>query len=57
MDLKGIGALYIRKGIKIENLIHGGGQERSRRAGTENVAGIVGIGKALELATENMEDT
>jgi len=53
---KGIGALYIRKGIKIENLIHGGGQERNRRAGTENVAGIVGIGKALELATQNMEE-
>ncbi len=53
---KGIGALYIRKGIKIDNLIHGGGQERNRRAGTENVAGIVGIGKALELATENMEE-
>jgi cysteine desulfurase len=52
---KGIGALYVRKGIKIDNLIHGGGQERNRRAGTENVAGIVGIGKALELAVENME--
>lgn len=53
---KGIGALYIRKGIKTENLIHGGGQERNRRAGTENVASIVGIGKALELAVENMEE-
>lgn len=52
---KGTGALYIRKGIKIDNLVHGGGQERSRRAGTENVAGIVGLGKAIELATENME--
>ncbi len=53
---KGIGALYIRKGIKIDNLIHGGGQERTRRAGTENVAGIVGLGKAIELAAENLEE-
>lgn len=53
---KGIGALYIRKGVKIDNLVHGGGQERSRRAGTENTASIVGLGKAIELATENLED-
>ncbi|EYE89658.1 cysteine desulfurase [Fervidicella metallireducens AeB] len=53
---KGIGALYIRKGIKIENLIHGGGQERRRRAGTENLPGIVGLGKAIEMATENLEE-
>lgn len=52
---KGMGALYIRKGIKIHNLIHGGAQERARRAGTENVAGIVGMGKAIEIAVQNME--
>ncbi|MDI3540676.1 MAG: cysteine desulfurase [Thermosediminibacterales bacterium] len=52
---KGIGALYIRKGIKIQPYIHGGAQERKRRAGTENVAGIVGLGKAIELAISNME--
>ena len=46
---KGVGALYIRKGVRIENLIHGGGQERRRRAGTENIAGIVGLGKAIEM--------
>ena len=53
---KGIGALYVRKGIRIHNLIHGGGQERNRRAGTENIAGIVGIGKAIELASQNLEE-
>ena len=52
---KGTGVLYIRKGIKIDNLIHGGGQERRRRAGTENIAGIVGLGKAIELATADIE--
>lgn len=52
---KGIGALYIRKGIKIHPYIHGGAQERKRRAGTENVAGIVGLGKAIELAISNLE--
>jgi cysteine desulfurase len=51
---KGVGALYIRKGVRIENLIHGGGQERRRRAGTENLAGIVGLGKAIEMATEDI---
>jgi cysteine desulfurase len=53
---KGIGVLYIKKGIKIDNLIHGGAQERNRRAGTENIASIVGLGKALELATNNLEE-
>ena len=53
---KGIGFLYIRKGIKIRNLIHGGGQERARRAGTENVPGIVGFGKAVEIAVATMND-
>lgn len=52
---KGVGAMYIRKGIRIENLIHGGAQERGRRAGTENVPGIVGLGKAIELATEDIK--
>jgi len=51
---KGVGALYIRKGVRIENLIHGGAQERKRRAGTENLAGIVGMGMAIELATADI---
>lgn len=53
---KGIGFLYIRKGIKIQSFIHGGAQERKRRAGTENIPGIVGYGKAAELAAEQMEE-
>jgi len=53
---KGVGALYIRKGTKIYPLIHGGHQERGRRAGTENVAGIVGFGKAAEIALQEMEE-
>ncbi|MGL5067028.1 MAG: cysteine desulfurase NifS [Sarcina sp.] len=53
---KGVGALYIRKGVRIDNLVHGGSQERARRAGTENIPGIVGLGKAIELATENLQE-
>lgn len=51
---KGVGALYIRKGIRLENLIHGGGQESGRRSGTENVPGIVGMGLAAALAHDEM---
>jgi len=53
---KGVGAMYIRKGVKIENLIHGGAQEKGRRASTENTTGIVGIGKAIELAVSELEE-
>lgn len=53
---KGIGALYIRRGLKIGTLIHGGAQERGRRAGTENVPGIVGLAKAMELAYTDFEE-
>ena len=53
---KGIGVLYIRKGLILPNLIHGGAQERKRRAGTENVPGIVGLGKACEIAKQQMEN-
>lgn len=52
---KGIGVLYIKKGVKIDSFIHGGSQERGRRAGTENITGIVGMGKALEIAILNMD--
>ena len=52
---KGIGIMYIRKGVKILSFIHGGAQERRRRAGTHNVPGIVGMGKAVEIAAERME--
>jgi len=53
---KGIGFTYIRTGIKIRSFIHGGAQERKRRAGTENVPGIVGFGRAVEIALETMEE-
>ena len=54
---KGVGFLYIRKGLKLRSFIHGGAQERKRRAGTENVPGIVGLGKCVELAMASMEET
>lgn len=53
---KGVGALYIRKGIRISNLIYGGAQERGLRAGTENLPGIVGLGKAIELAVAELQE-
>lgn len=53
---KGCGALYVRQGIKLMSFITGGAQERMRRAGTENVPGIVGLGKAIELATANIKE-
>ena len=53
---KGIGFLYIRKGVKIRSFVHGGAQERKRRAGTDNVPGIVGYGKAAEIAAKTMKE-
>lgn len=53
---KGVGALYIKKGVKIDPFIHGGAQERRKRAGTENVPGIVGFGKAAEIASNSLEE-
>lgn len=52
---KGVGVLYVRKGTKMKPMIHGGGQERNRRAGTENVTGLVGLGKACEIAMRDMD--
>jgi cysteine desulfurase len=53
---KGVGALYIKKGVRVEPIIHGGGHEKGIRPGTENVAGIVGLGKACEIAENNLEE-
>ncbi|NLG11799.1 MAG: cysteine desulfurase NifS [Elusimicrobia bacterium] len=53
---KGVGALYVRKGVTLPPFLHGGGQERRKRAGTENVAGIVGLGKAAEIAVSEMAE-
>ncbi|HWR45341.1 cysteine desulfurase NifS [Sporomusa sp.] len=52
---KGVGALYIRRGVKVEEIQHGGGHERNMRAGTENVPGIVGLGKAAEVAMRDLD--
>lgn len=53
---KGVGMLYIRNGVRIDNLIHGGGQERGKRAATENLAGIAGLAKALEIAVSELDE-
>ena len=54
---KGVGALYVRKGVKLDSILHGGAQERGRRPGTENLPGIVGLGAALERAVREMPET
>lgn len=53
---KGVGLLYIRQGTRLDNLVHGGAQERGRRAGTENLAGIVGMAQAMEIAAANQQE-
>ena len=53
---KGVGALYMRRGVRLEPIIHGGGHEQGIRSGTENVAGIVGLGKACEIAKQNLNE-
>ena len=53
---KGVGLLYVKKGVVLPNLIDGGAQERGKRAGTENIAGIVGLAKAMEIASQNIEE-
>ena len=53
---KGVGVLYVRNGVKLQRLIQGGAQERTQRAGTENLASIVGLGKAIEIATANIDE-
>ena len=52
---KGVGALYVKKGVKLDNFMHGGAQERNKRAGTENVPGVIGLATALKLAADNLE--
>ena len=53
---KGVGALYVKKGIEFERFIDGGHQEKNKRSGTENVAEIVGLGKACQIAEKNIEE-